>query len=154
VVCHDRAKSARAGTSLRALRWQALFRRSTDPIFVLDRRRRVLFVNPLGKAWPRPLSPPPRPCLSPFSAHGTGRFAEAILEHALTPPPEVLDGQTARVRRLLLGRESRRCWMWSSSAALGGATSGLLILGRITPVKEVAIVSAPLPESLIALREG
>jgi DNA-binding NtrC family response regulator len=138
------------------LRWQAFFRRSADPVFVLDRRRRVLFVN---AAWesltattaaaaralvcrrPRPAAPDDSP--------------EAILEHALTPPPEVLDGRTARVRRLLPGRESRRCWdVDFFPLRMDGSTPGVLILGRITPVAAAAVVAAAsLPESLVALRE-
>src|SRR5207248_3873904 len=93
-------------------RWQSLFQRSSEPLFVLDRRRRLLFVN---RAWealtglsatdaatlkcrrPRPSSLEDSP--------------EEILAHAMTPPPEVLRGTSGRARRLLPGREvSRRWW--------------------------------------------
>jgi DNA-binding NtrC family response regulator len=139
------------------LRWQAFFRRSTDPIFVLDRRRRVLFVNP---AWENLTATPAAAaralvCRRPRPT-GPDDSPEAILEHALTPPPEVLDGQTARVRRLLLGRESRRCWdVEYFPLRLEGAAPGLLILGRITPVVAAEIVRATtLSENLVALREA
>ena len=139
------------------LRWQAFFRRSADPIFVLDRRRRVLFVNP---AWESLAATPaaaaralvcrrPRPTERDDSP-------EALLEHALTPPPEVLEGHTARVRRLLWGRESRRCWdVEFFPLRLEGARPGVLILGRITPVAVADLVAAaPLSENLVALREA
>src|SRR5579864_8587592 len=86
------------------LRWQAFFRRSTDPIFVLDRRRRVLFVNPAWESLAATSAAAARAlvCRRPRPA-GSDDSPETMLEHALTPPPEVLDGQTARVRRLLPG---------------------------------------------------
>jgi DNA-binding NtrC family response regulator len=139
------------------LRWQAFFRRSTDPIFVLDRRRRVLFVNPAWETLAAISAAAARAlvCRRPRPA-GSDDSPETILEHALTPPPEVLDGQTARVRRLLPGRESRRCWdVEFFPLRMGGAAPGLLILGRITPVVVAEMASAaPLSESLVALREA
>ena len=45
-----------------------------------------------------------------------GDSPEAILEHALTPPPEVLDGQTTRIRRLRPDAMARRhAGTWKSS---------------------------------------
>jgi transcriptional regulator with PAS, ATPase and Fis domain len=139
------------------LRWQAFFRRSTDPVFVLDRRRRVLFVNPAWETLAATSAAAARAlvCRRPRPT-GPDESPEAILEHALTPPPEVLEGKTAHVRRLLPGRESRRCWdVEFFPLRRGGATPGLLILGRITPVAAAEMASAaPLPESLVSLREG
>ncbi len=137
------------------LRWQAFFRRSTDPIFVLDRRRRVRFVNPAWESLAATSAAAARDlvCRRPRPT-GPDDSPEALLEHALTPPPEVLEGQTARVRRLLPGRQSRCCWdVEFFPLLMEGATPGLLILGRITPVKQIAIVAAaPLSENLVALR--
>ena len=78
-------------------RWQAFFGRTADPVFVLDRRRRLLFVN---AAWEsltgiaagdahRLVCRRPRPA-------GPGDPPHAVVEHALTPPPEVRQGTMMR----------------------------------------------------------
>lgn len=136
----------------KAFRWQAFFQRAADALFVLDRRRRLLFVN---TAWetltgmtaaqvhdlagrrPRPATADDTP--------------EEILSHALTPPPEVLDGAAGRVRRLLPGRG----WWEVEFLPLlqEGEQGGYLLLGRIRAVSVVeAAGAAPLPERLVNLR--
>jgi DNA-binding NtrC family response regulator len=131
-------------------RWQAFFRRTAEPVFVLDRRQRILFVNTAWEALtgvpacrrPRPVGPDDSP--------------QTIIEHALTPPAEARQGATTRVRRLLPGREAGRRWWDVEFFPLrqAGKTEGALILGRITPVAVEAVVAAtPLPERLVALRE-
>src|SRR5262245_61325457 len=99
----------------RPFRWHALLQRASDPLFVLDRRRRVLFVN---EAWERLtglaldrarglLCRRPRPA-------GPGEPLEDRIAHALTPTPEALAGAFARARRLvhlgLDGRPLAPCW--------------------------------------------
>ncbi|HKB40077.1 MAG TPA: PAS domain S-box protein, partial [Gemmataceae bacterium] len=93
-------------------RWRAFFQRSTDPLFVLNRQGYLLFVNSawekltgMGAAQARRLychrSQPARP----------NQSWKAILAHALTPPPEVLDGTPGRHRRLIPAREGQApCW--------------------------------------------
>ena len=140
-----------------AFRWQAFFGRTADPVFVLDRRRRLLFVNaawesltgvPAGDAH-RLVCRRPRPA-------GPGDPPHAVVEHALTPPPEVRQGATMRVRRLLPGREPARRWWDVDFFPLRqqGEKAAVLILGRITPAAaEESAPAAPLPERLVALRE-
>src|SRR4051794_5555331 len=142
-------------SSARAFRWQAFFQRSVEPLFVLDRRRRLLFVNRAweeltGLTWDRaralacrreqPAAPDDPP--------------EEVLAHALTPPPEVLDGGTGRARRLLPGPEGGRWWdVEFFPLRQGGAQGGLLILGRISPVPPgPAPAPVPVPEPLADLR--
>src|SRR5262249_54370268 len=84
-------------------RWPAFFQRSTDPIFVLNRRRQIVYVN---RAWEQ---------LTGLSAREVHRRAcrrqpdaaagsvEAV-QHALSPPREVLEGKPARLRRSAAGR--------------------------------------------------
>jgi transcriptional regulator with PAS, ATPase and Fis domain len=139
----------------RHFRWQALFDHSADPLFLLNRRHRLLFVN---RAWetltgiaaaeaadlvcrrPRPASP--------------GDAWEDVLQHALTPPVEALEGAPARVRRLLPGRETRQWWEVDFLPLRpGGKSGGFFLLGRIRALPPEAPTSSPLPERLANLRQ-
>ncbi len=138
-------------------RWQAFFRHSTDALFLLDRQRRIRFVN---RAWEElaGLSFAQARFLycrqqNPATADDT---PEDVLSHALCPPPEVLQGQPGRVRRLLPApgkiTGSRRWWdvdffPLSDRKGVRG------ILGRITPAAVVEpVAAAPLPERIADLR--
>jgi DNA-binding NtrC family response regulator len=144
----------------KVFRWQAFFERSAEPVFVLDRRRRLRFVN---RAWetltgmtkaeahilvcrrPRPVS--------------ADDPAEEILAHALTPPPEVLRGASGRVRRLLPAPPSRAgvsAWWEIEFLPLlqEGEQGGYLIVGRIRPLPAVERMGDhPLSEKLVNLRQ-
>ena len=137
-------------------RWRAFFRRAAEPLFVLDRRQRLLFVN---AAWEALTGVPASDalrlvCRRPRPA-GADDPPQAVVEHALTPPPEARRGATTRVRRLLPGRDGRRWWdVDFFPLRQAGKMEGVLILGRITPVAvEESAAAAPLPERLVALRE-
>jgi transcriptional regulator with AAA-type ATPase domain len=139
-------------------RWQAFFQRSTDPLFLLNRQRRLLFVN---RAWEALTG------LSAAQARGLicrkqqpaapSDSLEVVLEHALCPPPEVLRGAVGRTRRLLPAsalKANAPRWWDVEFLPLREGDSARGILGRITPV---AVESPPdaarLPEKLVALRE-
>src|SRR4051794_31165659 len=91
-------------------RWQALFQRTRDPLFSLNRRGRILFVN---QAWE---------ALTGVSAARAGGLActrrkpaepgppEEVLTHLLCPPPEVHQGRPGRARRLVPGAAPARRW--------------------------------------------
>jgi transcriptional regulator with AAA-type ATPase domain len=133
-------------------RWQAFFQRTRDPLFLLNRQRRLLFVN---RAWEeltglpaararglvcsrrRPASPAP----------------EDDVTRALCPPPEVLRGQGARVRRCLPRAEGgRHCWDVDFLPFRDGDGT-LGILGKITPAPGGEEVGpAGLPDKVVALR--
>src|SRR5262249_33436022 len=78
-----------------SFRWQAFFQKSSDPLFLLNRNRRLLFVN---RAWETLVG------LSGAAARGLvcrrtrpagpQDSLEDMLGHALCPPPEVLQGAT------------------------------------------------------------
>ena len=138
-------------------RWQAFFTRCAEPVFVLDRRRRLLFVNPAWEALTGMAAAQahvlvcrrPRPPAADDSL-------EDILAHALTPPSEVLQGVGGRVRRLLPDRAAERRWWDVEFLPLRqeGAQGGYLIVGRIRPVSAVEPATAtPLPEKLVNLRQ-
>src|SRR5271170_4981184 len=87
-------------------RWQALFQRVDEPLFVLNRRRALLFVN---HAWQR---------LTGLSAADARQVVcrrrrptvvdsiKDLLAHLLCPPGAVLTGESAQVRRLVPGSGS------------------------------------------------
>jgi hypothetical protein len=136
-----------------AARWQALFRRAAEPLFLLNRRRRILFAN---AAWEALTAIPLREargltCKRYRAAEPGSR--EAVL-HALSPPPEALAGHVTQSRCLLLqaGGEART---WEVAFFPFRDADGLLgILGRITP--EAAGSPAgpgPLPARLVGLRD-
>ncbi len=171
----DKNPGANAPGSPRRLaknfRWQAFFQRCAEPLFVLDRRRRLLFVN---HAWEMLTG------MTAEQAHvlvcrrlrpaTTDDPPEEILAHALTPPPEVLRGIAGRVRRLLpplalpplpRGREGRvrgaeQRWWEVEFLPLRqeGEQGGYLFLGRIRPLPVIEpAADHPLSEKLINLRQ-
>ncbi|HTU20840.1 MAG TPA: helix-turn-helix domain-containing protein [Gemmataceae bacterium] len=144
----------------KTFRWQAFFQRCAEPLFVLDRRRRLLFVNAAWEALtgiakeqahllvcrrPRPTSADDSP--------------EAILAHALTPPREVLHGNTGCIRRQLPAHHPLAgvsgWWEIEFFPLLQeGPQGGYLILGRIRAVPAVEPVGEARPfEDLIPLRQ-
>jgi hypothetical protein len=144
----------------RGFRWQALFQRATEAMFVLDRRRRLLFINraaeqltglPLERARglvcrrPRPVGPDDP--------------AEDLLAHVLTPPPEALHGEFARARRLFVARsrpEPGPPQWWDVEffpLRQAGPREGYLLVGRLLPRPAETPSAAPvLPERLESLR--
>jgi len=158
-------------------RWQAFFQHCAEPLFVLDRRGHLLFVN---RAWETLTG------MAKEQAHvltcrrsrpvSAGDRVEEILAHALTPPPEVRRGASGRVRRLIPGIPGVRAGSVSdgklSVAYASGAYSeswweveflpllqegeqgGYLIVGRIRPLQAVErIRDNPLSEKLVNLRQ-
>jgi hypothetical protein len=138
-----------------AFRWQALLEQTTDPLFLLDRRLRLVFGNRSWEALAQ---------LAIAEAHGlrcrrprppsAGDSWEDMLAHALTPPPEAIEGQPARVRRLLPGHDARQWWEIDYlPLRRGGKMGGWFLLGRIRVLGAEPSTAAPLPERLVNLRE-
>lgn len=126
-------------------RWQALFSTSPEPVFLLDRRRRLVLANAAWEA---------------LTGLNAGQVRGAVCRRArtpvtdplksipatLAPPPTVLQGQTARVRRAVNAATS-----WEIEFVPLLARGELLcVLGRICSAESVA--PNPLPEHLQALR--
>jgi transcriptional regulator of acetoin/glycerol metabolism len=134
-------------------RWQALFRRAAEPLFLLNRRQRILFANaawleltgiPLAEA--RTLF-----CKKQRAAEPGSR--EAILQ-ALSPPLEALQGRATQARRLV-PQPGGSALAWEVAFFPLRGPDGLLgILGRIAPGPvEQAAAPVPLPGRLLSLRE-
>src|SRR5437763_934770 len=137
-------------------RWRAFFKDSDEPLFVLNRRGYLLFVNKafeqlarlvlaqLDRLW----------CRRPQPAR-QGQSWKTVLKHALTPPPEVMQGQPGRARRLIPPRSDRPgCW-WDVDFFPLRDEQGLRgVLGKITPGPEIAEPLAVLvPEEALHLRQ-
>lgn len=135
------------------VRWQALFQRSREPLFLLNRQRRVLFVN---RAWEQlagvTVSQTRGLLCKRYKDFEAGSLK--VLGSALCPTPEALGGQISRVRRLVPGPGAVRRW-WDIDFFPLQDNQGLLgIIGKVTLVADiVAPQSAPLPEKLVGLRE-
>jgi PAS domain S-box-containing protein len=135
-------------------RWQALFQRASEPFFLVNRRRRILFVN---RAWEELTG------LSATEARGLQCIRrpslpqdpwDVVIRAACCPPPEVLEGKPGRTRRQLPRADTTRRWWDVEFLPLHEAGALLCVLGKITPLtaKEPASYP-PLPEKLVALRE-
>src|SRR5262245_58808289 len=82
-------------------RWQGLFQRTSEPLFVLRRRRRILFVN---RAWEELTGLEAR-AVRGLACRLRARSADSawpeIVTRALAPSPEAVGGEPAQVRRLV-----------------------------------------------------
>jgi transcriptional regulator with PAS, ATPase and Fis domain len=137
-------------------RWQGLFAGADEPLFLLDRRRRILFVNRAWEALTGLAAAEARGLVCrrqrPAASHEP---LEEVLAHALCPPAEVLAGAVGRVRRLMPGREPGRRWWDVEFLPLRREGQLAAVLGRITLIVGVegAGTPVPLPERLMALRQ-
>lgn len=138
-------------------RWQALLQHCAEPLFVLDRIGRLLFVN---RAWETLTGTPkeqahllrcrrPRPVSADASS-------EELLAYVLTPPREVVRGNNGRIRRQIPGREAESAWWEIDFFPLlqSGPQGGYLLLGRIRPIANVEPAGEPrLLPNLLPLRQ-
>ncbi|MBX7103925.1 MAG: sigma 54-interacting transcriptional regulator [Gemmataceae bacterium] len=114
-------------------RWPSLFRRGREPLFVLNRRRRIIFVNPAWEALTQ---------VTPTEARGitcTTReigHARADLAAALAPPAEVFAGQSVQVRRPAPGKDGGPPWWDIDFLPVLGDDRPVGILARIHVVSE------------------
>ena len=142
----------------RPFRWQALLHRAADPVFVLDRRRRLLFVNRAWEALTGFGSDAARGLvcrhLAPVGVDASGDDA---LAHALTPPAEVSQGQPSRARRRAVYAATNASPRWWDIDFLPlRQDAGYLVVGRIVPLAEDPASNpslGQLPERLVDLRQ-
>jgi transcriptional regulator with PAS, ATPase and Fis domain len=131
-------------------RWQALFQHSRDPIFVLSRRRRLLFAN---RAWASLTG------TSAAEARGltcTRRSTDrplAELARTLCPPDEVMLGQSGRVVRAVPGAAVGPPWWEIEFLPLTDETGVIGVIGKITaPTLAANQPAPPMPEAWAAVR--
>ncbi|MFO0876782.1 MAG: sigma 54-interacting transcriptional regulator [Gemmataceae bacterium] len=123
----------------RGLRWEVLLHRARDPVFVLDRRHRLLYVNQAWEARTGISLDQVRGlvCRHPRSP-GPEATDDDLLAHLLTAPADAVRGQFARVRRIHHPRNTPgalRSW-WDIEffpLQLTGHATGVLIVGKVLP---------------------
>jgi transcriptional regulator with PAS, ATPase and Fis domain len=109
--------------------WTAFFQRSTDPLFVLDRRRRVRFVN---HAWEALTGWSAERAVGRRCTRRPTREPSALLA-ALAPPADVTAGAVGRIRRPVPPAKAGPPW-WDVSFVPFRDDHGVVgYLGRIQP---------------------
>jgi transcriptional regulator with PAS, ATPase and Fis domain len=138
-------------------RWQAYFQRARDPLFLLNRRRRLLFVN---RAWEELTG------LSADQVRGLAcsRRTPAApaptdeITRALCPPAEVLRGHGARARRSLPAPAGgRQCWdveflPFADEAGTLGILGKITVAAGVLDSQPAGGASAATDEKVLALR--
>jgi transcriptional regulator with PAS, ATPase and Fis domain len=147
--------SGRRDSTEDLFRWQAYFQKSSEPLFFLNRRRRLLFVNHALESLAGITLREVRGLVCQRRFLETGGDTAAALANALAPLPEVLEGKPARVRRSLPGLKNQpRLWFDIAFFPFAGESGLLGILGKMTAVPRLGTIDdSPLPEKIIALRE-
>jgi DNA-binding NtrC family response regulator len=135
-------------------RWQAFFRRSHDALFVLDRVRRVRWVNRAWEALTGLSAVEARNLYCTQRRPAVPGPVAAVLAHVLCPPPEVHHGQPSRARRLFPGEPAGRQWWDVEFFPLRGERGLLGVIGRVTVAAAPETpATAALSEKLLGLRE-
>jgi DNA-binding NtrC family response regulator len=136
------------------IRWRTWlpFQRTAEPIFVLNRFRRVVFVN---RAWERltgvPLADARQITCRP--RRSTSDAWEELLGQLLRPPDEVLEGRAGRSRQRVPRFDPARCCWDIDFLPFRDEGGVLFILGRITLGAAAAASPTAVPEAALALRE-
>src|SRR5438874_1742777 len=117
------------GNSADDFRWQALFQHSREPIFVLSRRRRLLFAN---RAWEALTGLSAADARGLTCTHRSSDRSSAALARTLCPPPEVMRGQSARVQRPEPAAAVGPPWWAIEFLPLSDEGGVIGVLGKIT----------------------
>jgi two-component system NtrC family response regulator len=137
------------------IRWKSWrpLQRASEPIFILNRHRRIVFVN---SAWER-LTGVALAEARQIVCRTRGLSDDSwqdLLGQLLRPPEEVTEGRAGQTRRRVPRFDPARCW-WDIDFLPFRDENGLLfVLGRIT-TGAVLTASGPvtLPEGALSLRE-
>ncbi len=132
-------------------RWPALFTHAAEPLFLLNDRQRLLFVNPAWTAFTGLEPERVQRLVCRCYRHAEPGSPKALIA-PLSPPPEVLRGQGSRVRRLLSSANGMRRWCDVEFFPFRDGKQRLRILGKIIPRESEPATQGPLPENLAVLR--
>jgi PAS domain S-box-containing protein len=125
-------------------RWQALFQRAADALFVLNRQRRILFVN---RAWEQATglaAAEVRGLQCRQTALPPGSPLDLRVRVLCAPPPEVTAGKASRVRRFWAKDDGRTAWWEIDYLPIAGSEAPLAFLGRLRQSADLAPPSAEL----------
>ncbi len=124
-----------------------LFDRSSDPVFVLNNRRRLRYANPAWEKLAR------QSLEDAYNLHCIRDRRASPLAQALSPPPEVLAGNIGQTRRAAPPSKVGPPWWDISFLPLMGPEGLLGIVGRIAVVgSSSGPRTRSLPEGLVQLR--
>jgi transcriptional regulator of acetoin/glycerol metabolism len=130
----------------------AFLQRSGDALFLMNRQRRLVFVN---RAWEELTGRPAgemRGLVCKRHAQAEPASPEDLVS-ALAPPPEVLAGQPGRARRLIPCSGGKSRWCDLDFLPLRDDEGVLAILGKISPApQDPSPPPMPQVEELVALR--
>jgi DNA-binding NtrC family response regulator len=131
-------------------RWQALFQHVQEPLFVLNRKRRLVFVN---RAW-ETLTGVPAADARGWICRQRGASPDS-LARVLAPPVEVLEGKPGRARRRVTHvPEGASPWWDIEFFPLLGADGLLCIIGKIAGAALTPLAAfTSMPEALRRLRD-
>lgn len=131
-----------------------LFPHARTPLFLLNRQRRLLWVNRAWEELARLPAVDARGLVCQARAAAREPAARAELARVLFPPRDVLEGRMGRVRRSITDSEGRQSWWDIEFFPFSDGAGRLRILGRITcSPNESTLASTVVPEPLLALRE-
>jgi PAS domain S-box-containing protein len=131
-------------------RWSRLLSQTDDRFFVLNARRKILYVNPAWERWAGLTLPDVRG-LSCRPSSAKSDDAAAIL-NLFSPTKEALAGLPSRVRRR--GAAPHEPWIDVHFFPCSKDGKVSVILGRVDVVGVIASKTAPpLPEKIVQLRE-
>lgn len=134
-------------------RWSALFRAAPEPLYVLNPRLRVLYVNAAWEALTGLTLEDVRgqPCRRRRAESAAAR--QDVLLAALAPPAAVKQGRLVEVRRRL-PTAAGPIWAMVQFFALLDSRGEARILGKIRPITTTEpVLQNPLPEKLLALHD-
>lgn len=133
-----------------SFRWQTFFQHAAQPIFLVNRQRRMLFVNRAWEACTRlKLADVRGRAARRRSAKSSLERDEAILS-ACAPPAEAMDGRACQARRRAPNSAD---WWEIRFQPLRGSKGLLGILGIIDVLAAPQAGPFTLPERLMALRD-
>ncbi|MFL5327919.1 MAG: sigma 54-interacting transcriptional regulator [Gemmataceae bacterium] len=119
-------------------RWPALFRRSREPIFVLNHRRQLVFANPAWEALTGVSAADARGLVCTRRATG---HPLADLGRTLVPPRDAIEGRSAQARRPFPGTATGPPWWDIDFLPLNGESGVTAIVGCVR--KATAAPTAP-----------
>lgn len=136
--------------------WAALFHQATDPVFLLNPRRRLRYVNRAFEAAARvPADAVLHEYCHPRKVQTDLPAARRALLQTLAPPAEAMRGQVARVRRPVPPARLGPPWWDITFVPLRESDKLIAVLGVISPVGAPGPTGGGrgLSESLAALRQ-